>query len=184
MLLDTFLPDYDAREYHATDVRAPVEQVYAALRTADLGASLIIRGLFLLRGVAFLLQPRARRQQRRTRTLDDFLQSGFVLLGERPDEELVLGLIGRFWTPRGDTRGIPAARFQAFAEPGYAKAVWNFALSPCDHGVVHLSTETRVLCLDAASRRRFRRYWTLISPWSGLIRREMLRTIRRAAEQP
>ena len=184
MLLDTFLPDYDAREYHATDVHAPGEQVYAALRTADLGASPIIRGLFMLRGLALLLQPRAGRPRRQPLTLDDFLQSSFVLLGERPDEELVLGLIGRFWTPGGDIQRIAPAQFQAFAEPGYAKAVWNFVLRPRAHGGVHLSTETRVQCLDAASRRRFRRYWTLISPWSGLIRREMLRTIRRAVEQP
>ena len=184
MLLDTFLPGYDAREYHATDVYAPAEQVYAALRTADIGASPIIRGLFTLRGLALLLQPRIGRPQRRTRTLEDFLQTGFVLLGERPDEELVLGLVGRFWTLRGGILRIPAEQFQTFAEPGYAKAAWNFALSPDDHGAVHLSTETRVQCLDAVSRRQFRRYWSLIGPWSGLIRREMLRTIRRAAEQP
>jgi hypothetical protein len=184
MLLDTILPDYDVREYHARDVHAPVAQVYAVLRGADIGASPIVRGLFMLRGLALLLQPHAGRPRRQPLTLEDFLQTGFVLLGERPDEELVLGLIGRFWTPGGGIHRIPAAQFQAFAEPGYAKAVWNFAPRPSAHEAVHLSTETRVQCLDAASRRRFRRYWTLIGPWSGLIRREMLRTISRAAEQP
>jgi hypothetical protein len=184
MLLDTFLPDYDAREYHDTDIRAPAEQVYAALRIADIGASPIIRGLLMLRGLALLRQPRTTRLRCQPLTLDDFLQTGFVLLGERPDEELVLGLVGRFWTSRGDIQRIPAARFPTFAEPGYAKAVWNFALHPVTDDAVRLSTETRVQCLDAASRRSFRRYWLLVGPWSGLIRREMLWAIKCAVEQP
>ena len=45
-----------------------------------------------------------------------------------------------------------------------------------------LSTETRVRCSEDASRRRFRLYWAVIAPFSGLIRREVLRTIRHEAE--
>jgi hypothetical protein len=45
-----------------------------------------------------------------------------------------------------------------------------------------LSTETRVLATDAAARRRFRRYWLAIRPFSGLIRRVWLRAIKRRAE--
>ena len=48
--------------------------------------------------------------------------------------------------------------------------------------VTLLATETRVLCLDTASRRRFRLYWTLIGPFSGLIRKDILRSIKRQAE--
>ena len=36
---------------------------------------------------------------------------------------------------------------------------------------------------DAESRRRFRRYWALVSPGMNLIRREMLRLIKRRAER-
>jgi hypothetical protein len=39
-----------------------------------------------------------------------------------------------------------------------------------------------VLADDAATRRRFRWYWRVIRPGSGLIRRAMLASIRRAAE--
>jgi hypothetical protein len=45
-----------------------------------------------------------------------------------------------------------------------------------------LSTETRVACGDAASRAKFRVYWTFVRPFSGLIRIVMLRAVRRAAE--
>jgi hypothetical protein len=50
-------------------------------------------------------------------------------------------------------------------------------------GNTELSTETRVQCADAATRRRFRVYWAIVGPASGWIRREILRLIRRTAER-
>jgi hypothetical protein len=46
----------------------------------------------------------------------------------------------------------------------------------------HLSTETRVHVADPAARRKFRRYWFVIRPFSGLIRILLLRAARRRAE--
>jgi hypothetical protein len=62
---------------------------------------------------------------------------------------------------------------------GLARGVWNFAVADETLGAVRITTETRVLCGDAASRRRFRRYWFFVRPFSGLIRIVMLRAIRR-----
>jgi hypothetical protein len=94
---------------------------------------------------------------------------------------MVLGLVGRFWTLGGDLKKIDAESFKAFDTAGYAKAVWNFSLLP-DGPATRLSTETRIKCTDAESRRRFGFYWTFIQPFSGLIRREMLGLIKRKAE--
>ena len=47
-----------------------------------------------------------------------------------------------------------------------------------------LVTETRVQCLDAASSRRFGLYWVVVRPFSGLIRRAMLRAVAREATRP
>ncbi len=44
-----------------------------------------------------------------------------------------------------------------------------------------LSTETRVQLTDARSRRSFRRYWLVVRPFSGLVRRAWLRAIARRA---
>ena len=44
-----------------------------------------------------------------------------------------------------------------------------------------MSTETRVLCADAAALRSFRRYWLVVGPFSGLIRILMLRAIAATA---
>ncbi len=171
MLIDDFLPDYDVAERHAILIHAPAERVYSAVRSLDLGDSPIIRGLFRLRGL-----PRS------ALTLDGLQRIRFTVLGEDPGREILLGLVGRFWTLTGDLQRVDPAGFKAFDRDGYAKAAWNFSLAPRSDGRVRLSTETRVCCADEASRRRFRRYWRLVGPFSALIRREMLRTLKRKAE--
>jgi hypothetical protein len=114
-------------------------------------------------------------------TLESIRKSRFEVLGETPDTEILLGHVGRFWMPQGDLKKIDAESFKSFNVEGYAKAVWNFSLSEEKAGM-RLTTETRIKCTDMASRRRFRFYWTLVQPFSGLIRREMLRAIKRRAE--
>ena len=46
------------------------------------------------------------------------------------------------------------------------------------------SHEPRVHATDTAARRAFARYWTVIRPGSGFIRRMWLRAIKRRAESP
>jgi hypothetical protein len=186
-LIDAFLPAYDVAASYATRVAAPPERVWAAVRAREMRGSPLVRGLFLLRSLpALLVHPRralARRGERRGLglTLDDLLRGGFTLLGERPGEELLLGLVGRFWRADGGIVRVAAGEWREWDRPGYAKAAWSFTLEP-GAGGVRLATETRVRCTDAASRRRFLRYWRLVGPFSGLIRRDLLRAVRRAAE--
>jgi hypothetical protein len=74
--------------------------------------------------------------------------------------------------------------FAAFDQPGYAKMAANFRLAPiAGDRAIQLSTETRVACTDASSARRFDRYWWLIRPASGAIRRRWLAAIKRRAER-
>jgi len=176
MLIDDFLPNYDVCERHQIKVHAPLDKVYATVRHLDISQAKLSMFLFRLRGIpAGLPAPSSF-------TLEDFLKMGFILLDERPDEELLLGLVGRFWTPSGELLRLDSGGFRNFNEPGYAKAVWNFTLAKQFDDTVLLETETRVLCLDEISRRRFRLYWLLIGAFSGLIRREILRAIKRKAE--
>jgi hypothetical protein len=46
-------------------------------------------------------------------------------------------------------------------------------------GGSRVTTETRIVGTDAEATRRFRRYWLLIRPGSGAIRRSWLKAIRR-----
>ena len=171
MLIDDYAPEYDIASRHHIDVEAAPDAVYAAARTLDLRRSTLIRVLFRLRGL-----PTHRLD------MEGFLSFGFVLLDEVPQQEFVLGLIGRFWTTRGALQRFEPAAFRPFDQPGYAKAAWTFYLDPQPEGPVRLITETRVQCTDAASLHCFRRYWRLVGPFSGLVRREMLRVIKQEAE--
>jgi hypothetical protein len=74
---------------------------------------------------------------------------------------------------------MPAEAFCAFAEPGYAKIAWNFAVRSEGPGGARVSTETRVATTDPASRRLFRAYWLVLGPFIRLIRIVALRRLRR-----
>ena len=183
MLIDDWMPAYDAVERHSTLVDAPAERIWAAARTLDLSRSPIVRVLFALRSAGGLFTARRKDRQPLGTTLERLKAGGFVQLEEKPGEELLLGLVGRFWRIDGGIVRVTPEEFRAFDRPGYAMATWNFTLAP-EGGRMRLATETRVRCTDAASRRAFLRYWRLVGPFSALIRMEMLRTLRRAAERP
>ncbi len=184
MLIDTFLPKYDVTEYHEIEICAPRQRVYEAVTSLNLSRSRIVRTLLAVRGMPALLRRTNKSAKEPDFNLEGLLQSGFVLLGKAPQKELLLGLVGKFWKPTGTIQKIKADDFQAFNEKGLAKAVWNFAMDEKSPDKIRVSTETRVLCLDDASRWRFRFYWTFIRPFSGLIRMEVLRAIRNEAEKP
>jgi len=137
----------------------------------DLRGSRIARALFRLRGL-----PEGNLM------LEGMARWGFVLLAEELEREFVLGLIGRFWIRSPEILRVPAEDFAAFNRPGLARAVMNMALSAGEAVAVRLATETRVFCPDEATRCSFQRYWRLIGPFSGLIRKEWLRLIKKQAE--
>jgi hypothetical protein len=115
--------------------------------------------------------------------LADFERVGFRVVAERASEEVVIGLLGRFWTPRGGLRAeVSEADFRHGPPRGLALAGWNFTACPLDEARTELATETRVWCAPDA-RWKFRIYWLFVRPGSGLIRRAMLRSIRREAER-
>ena len=170
MLIDEFLPGYDFEEKHEIKISAPATAVYAAIQQVDFSESFIVRWLLRLRGMSG-----------EAVSLRNLEYSRFKILGEVVNKEVLIGLAGRFWTPWGDLQKVDASNFREFEKPGYAKAVWNFSLDDLNAGT-RLTTKTRIRCLDDGSRRSFGFYWTFIQPFSGLIRMEMLKTIRRRAE--
>ena len=172
MLIDEFLPRYDVEAQYRINVHASLSEAYSAARSLDMCNSKIVRWLYRLRGLP-----------QNDFTLDGMLKLGFVLLADKPSQELVFGLIGRFWMLSPKIQHINADSFTAFNKPGFAKAVGNIAFITQSDGSVCVTTETRVHCLDHASRQRFFLYWLLISPFSGIIRKEWLRLIKQKAEK-
>ena len=178
MLLDGILPEHDVSKRYAISIDAPAARVYEELLRYRPGSSFVTRLLMTLRGYG----PRMRVEPAvaGSRLLSDTLERfGFTLLTEEPGEEIAFGLAGKFWRLDGGLVRLPAPEFASFAEPGYVKVAWNLRVTPSGpHS--ELSTETRVQCFGEEARRKFLRYWRVVEPFSGLIRKSLLRAVRRA----
>ena len=179
--LDDVIPAFHFRESHSTRVDATPEQTLAAARAATPAEMPIVRPLFALRSLGSRDGLPAAAD---APLFDQLVGFGFALLGERPGEEVVFGLVDQAWKLRGGetVRVSGAEEFRAFSTPGYIKAAANFR-AWSQGGWTLLETETRVLATDPVSRRKFGRYWLVIRPGSGLIRRSWLKAAKRRAER-
>jgi hypothetical protein len=143
---------------------------------------LLTRVLFALRSLpALVSRGRGLPADPRRPLGEQMLEFGFVPLLD-DERGLALGFVGQPWRLSGGSmpRLATADDWRRFAEPGYVKAAMSFTAVPERDGT-RLETETRILATDPASARKFRRYWFLIRPGSGLIRRDWLRAARRRA---
>jgi hypothetical protein len=176
-LLHQQLPDYDVHEVHSLWVPAAPDAAWEAVQAVSAREVRLFSPLMRLRTLG-----RSRRVFDPSAPLLGRLSAaGFMQLGERPGEELVVGAIGRFWSPFGN-RPRPVEDFAGFDEPGYAKAALNFRVE-AERGGSRITTETRIVGTDRAATRKFRRYWLLIRLGSGAIRRSWLKAIRRRLAQ-
>jgi uncharacterized protein YndB with AHSA1/START domain len=178
--IDIFLPKYDFSASYQTLINAPPSTVYECLLHSDFSELWVMRLLMTLR---------TGKRMPRHRMPGDLRQrlqgTGFVILDEVPDEEIVIGVAGRFWRPDGGRcMELTEADFVDFSREGYAKVAWNFRLRPAlpEKGTTILSTETRIQCLGRAARWKFGVYWGLVGPFSGLIRKAILKQMTTKAE--
>ena len=178
MLIDDVMPEFDFVERHARHSNLDSEAAWRSVLDFDLTRSRIARSLFFARGLGLWRKE----GKGRSITFDDLIDWGFIDLGTNPGEEKLLGLIGEFWKPTGKIRrNVQPADFSNFAEPGFAKTTWNFTVSPSEAGSI-VATETRIQMTDAGSVLKFRLYWRLVRPFSGLVRRRALRIICQPGE--
>lgn len=129
-----------------------------------------------LRGPAEIPEPTAARA---TFRLKDMVDLGWTLLGQTPGSEMVLGQVSRPWKAVAASSGSPMTpeQFASFDVPGFAKIATSLRVDPYGNRSSILTMETRVAVTDDASLRRFRRYWLLAGPFSGLIRRTTMRRL-------
>jgi hypothetical protein len=175
-ILDQFMPSYEVREYHETRVAAPADLAFTVARELDMQGSGLVRAIFKGRELLMGAAPGERRQPQSL--LSEVLALGWRILAEEPGRELVLGAVTRPWEAEVKFRGLPPEEFAEFQEPGYAKIAWTMVVEATGPDSSIFRTETRVATTDSESRRRFRRYWSMVSPGVVLIRREMLRLVR------
>ncbi|WP_458187726.1 hypothetical protein [Haladaptatus sp. NG-WS-4] len=188
MLIDEQLPTYDAAQRRHLVVDAEPEAAYAAVKTLDfMQTGPTVRLLSELRMLPDRLyalwhgenQP----EYPDSATLADLTDSGiWVLLDERPGEEVVFGGAGRFWQPKIEWVEIDAADFRAFDRPGYAKLAISFSVRPYGANRSLVTYEARTATTDETARTRFRRYWTLIGPFAGYLMGRALARVEATAE--
>jgi hypothetical protein len=174
MKLDEVLPAYDVRSQHSINVNATPPHVYAALSTISFGQIPAVRRLTRLRGFSRETSGAAMREE--------LLRGGFIELYDDP-QEIVFGLVGQFWRLSGGR--LPMAspeQFAAFAQPGFVKAAFNFLLVGLPNNSTQLRTETRVRAYGRSARWKFGVYWSVIEPFSGMLRNSILRQVKRRAE--
>jgi hypothetical protein len=177
-LLDRFMPIYEVREYHQTKVPAPAEVAFAVACELDMQESGLVRTIF--KGRELLMGADSARREAQP-FLSEVLALGWRVLHEEPGRKLVMGAVTRPWEADVIFRGLDPEEFASFRDPGYGKIVWTLEAEPTGGATSIFCTETRVSTTDGESRRRFRRYWSMVSPGVVLIRHEMLRQIRREA---
>jgi hypothetical protein len=188
-LIDQWLPEWQFGEYHERRVRASPQQVFEAIRRVRSSDIFLFRTLTFLRNPGrggqgeHILNPPAEKP-----ILDAALSGGFVLLGESPSRELLIGavVIAPPDVVRAAERGIvpslDPALFRTLGRPGYARAVMNFRAVAEADGWTRVTTETRIHTVDRPTERRFARYWRVICPGSWLIRWSWLRAIETRLE--
>jgi len=196
MLVDEFLPAYDVSDAVATVVHVDVATTWDALMQVDLlevgrtrpmvGFLGALRALpeivsHLLHGESPLQAPKQLRLRETTKI--PLGEGGWVLLGERPRDELALGLVGKFWRPVIEYAEVSPESFRDFAEPGYAKTVYSLSVRALDEQRTLLSGVMRTATTDEQARKWFRRYWTLgVGSGAHIVVRGVLDLTREMAE--
>lgn len=118
--------------------------------------------------------------------LDLFTRSGFLVLAEEPDCEVVLGAVDRYWKSAGGgerPRIEDARAFRAFRGSDYAKVAFNLRVTDQGGGWCRVTSETRIVGTDPGAGHKFAAYWRFIYPGSAIIRRSLLDAIKRRAER-
>ena len=194
---EDFLPVYDVSDAVAATVDADTEAAWRALLDVDLlklGREAPLVGMLgalrmLPEVVGHLLhgeRPAKPPESLRLRDLPSIpmYEGGWILLEERPGEEIALGLVGKFWRPVIEFARIGTAdEFRAFEEPGFAKTVYDLSVCALEPSKTLLSGLMRTATTDEHARRWFRRYWTFgVGSGAHILVGALLDSARRAAE--
>jgi hypothetical protein len=176
--LDRIMPEYQFSERHSARVQAPPEKVMQAIRQSTFGDMTSLATLLKVRAVALSAGPDGA-DLRDKRVIDAFSESGYLLDGGERD-------IVMFGAAKVGERRRPEVHdpqeFVGYRERGAVKMAFDFTVEDSGEGWSTVSTETRVAALGEAAGRGMGRYWRLIVPGSGLLRRQWLDGIRRRAE--
>lgn len=167
------LPAAEFVEHHSRVIDASPEHVWSALSATKWSDLRWTRGLIALRGLGSSSASER-----------SILERGPVVVVQRDEPGYVAGVrIARPWKAVPDIGPTVASlgELAQYRAPGWIKFGMDFTLQPLPGGRTRLSTSTLCEPTDEHARRRFARYWRVIAPFSGLIRRDLLCAVERRA---
>jgi hypothetical protein len=173
MHLDSYLPNYFAREVNYAAVKTPPAETYRAICDFDMANIPWIRHLFQLRTVF----ERSAEKFSHLTLRDSYKTGAFVLLKEAPDQELVVGAIGKIWRRVISFKTPGPNEFSSFHKSGFGKVAWSLRCDPRLQGGTLVSLEVRVGATDLISSLKMRGYFSVIGAFSRAIRRAVFRRI-------
>lgn len=166
-LSEKFLPKAQYQSQVAVNIPETAANIYPFLLKLDFSKAWLTRWLFRIRGI-----PTS------SLNMNGLYAMKFCLLESLPNEGLVLGLMGQFWTPSGKLQTIQPGDFHR-EHPEFAKVTWEFRIEPLLSGKSRLITETRIFCPNRSIQSRFSRYWFFVKPFSNITRLDMLRALKK-----
>jgi hypothetical protein len=179
-LLDTVMPEYQFSERHSARVHANPERVLQAVRQSTFRDMTSLTTLLKVRGAALRHDDSSAFLQWQDKPiLDSFVASGYVLGGGARE---IVACGGANLEAGAPLKARTVQEFAAYREPRTVKIAFGFDVKDAGGGWSSITAETRVVATDAASRGGMTRYWRLIVPGSGLLRRQWLDGIKRRAE--
>ena len=175
MDLDDLLPAPDHVTRQSRWIAAPPDVVWEALHGIRLSQLPVTLVLGAVRFLPVLLAGGGRDHVHDRPFLDAL---PVPLLSSSPSESVVFGGALQAWRLTGgeEPPALDAAGLSTWTEPGWVKAGMDFRLTSLGNGT-ELSSETRVVSTDDATRRRFARYWLFVQPGSTAIRWEVLTAV-------
>ena len=178
--LDDAMPEYQFWERHSIRIHARPEQVMQAVRQSTWADMKSLATLMRIRSAGLRTPPdNTGAMAADKRILDAFSLSGYVSGGSEHEIVMCGGANVRARQPL-KPQSLEACA--GYREPGAIKVAFNFEADDVGQGWCTVSTETRVLATDDSISRSTGRYWRLIVPGSGLLRRQWLAAIKRRAE--
>jgi hypothetical protein len=183
-LLDDIMPEYQFSERHSERIHAKPEQVMQAIRQLTVGDMKSLVTLLKIRGAALRLHDtgdfvRHVRSLQDTRLLDTFSESGYIF---GSSEHAIVMCGGANMRANRPLEVRTLQEFADYWEQGAVKMAYDFNVEDAGGGWSTVTAETRVVATDDSTRRGMGRYWRLIVPGSGLLRRQWLIGIKRRAE--
>jgi hypothetical protein len=180
-LLDTFMPNYEVVDRHSVRIAVPNDVVLTAAAEMDIEKYPVIRAIFKSR--ERILGGKPDNTIRPCGLLAEMQSFGWHVLAEIPGREIVVGAVTKPWEPNPIFRGLAPDEFTNFKDPGYVKIIWTLRADAVGSTESIFRTETRAVGTDGEARKKFRRYWSLVSPGIIAIRSVMLPAVKAEAER-